>query len=186
MINKEELIKLTRDYGGNWGVNHSERLLHLIDMLGRDISYDQEVIWLAAYLHDWGGYEKWAVPGVWHADRSREVADKFLSEQGLSEDKKQLVLECIEFHHGGPENRSIESILFANADALDLLGALGMLRIFAMNPRSLRNGYEAAKRYREMSVAAITLDSAQEMASERLAETDKLLELFEKESFGIF
>lgn len=186
MMDKEKIVELTYEYGDDWGVQHSERLIHLVDMLGEGLEYDSDAIWLAAYLHDWGGYEKWAVPGVWHADRSREVAEGFLDEQGISRDMKQTVLDCIQYHHGGPEGRCIESVLFTDADAIDLLGALGMLRIFAMNPRNLKGGYEAAKRYREMSTAAITLEKSRAVAADRIKETDSLLDLFEKESFGIF
>ena len=45
-----------------------------------------------------------------------------------------LVLEAIEFHHGGAEGRSIEAMLLSDADALDSLGVLGILKEFAMIP----------------------------------------------------
>ncbi|MCE5323553.1 HD domain-containing protein [bacterium] len=185
-MNKEKIVELTYEYGGDWAVQHAERLIHLVALIGGGLEFDSDVIWLAAYLHDWGGYEKWTVPGVWHADRSREVAEEFLAEQGMSEEMKKVVLDCIQYHHGGPEDRCIESVLLTDADALDLLGALGMLRIFAMNPRNLKGGYEAAKKFRDMSTAAITLDKSHTIAADRIKETDNILELFEKESFGIF
>lgn len=185
-LNIEELAKLTLEYGGDWGLDHTKRLLHLVAELGEGLDYDQEIITVAAYLHDWGGYAKYIKDGVDHAVRSKEVVGEFLAEQGYPADKAAKVLECIEFHHGGDPERSIESRLLTDADALDMLGVVGTLRIFAMWPRSIRNGYAAVKRWRDTCMAAITLDKTREIAKTRLAETNQLLQMFEQETFGIF
>ena len=78
---------------------------------------------------------KFIQPGVEHYERSRQVAEDFLKENACEPGLAARVLECIACHHGGPAERSIESRLFTDADALDLLGTLGALRIFAMNSR---------------------------------------------------
>ncbi len=52
IIDKDESIYLTREYGGEWGLNHTRRLLHLIFILGADQIYAEEAVWLAAHLHD--------------------------------------------------------------------------------------------------------------------------------------
>ncbi len=185
-MDREEIVRLTREYGGDWGVNHARRLLHMVWILAEGRDYNEEAIWLAAHLHDWGGYGKWVVPGVEHEVRSKQVAEQFLPENGFDPELNRLVLECIEFHHGGSPDRSFESILLADADALDLLGVVGTLRIFAMCPRNLRAGYEATRRFRERELAAICLEKTRELAAERLAETDDLLRRFEEETFGYF
>ncbi len=82
-IDKEEIVRLTEEYGGPWGINHTRRLLHLISIIGEGQEYNAEVVWVAAHLHDWGGYPKWAQTGVDHALRSRQVAEEFLAEKGL-------------------------------------------------------------------------------------------------------
>ncbi len=33
-INKDEIARLTEEYGGQWGINHTRRLLRLISMIG--------------------------------------------------------------------------------------------------------------------------------------------------------
>lgn len=182
----DDIILLTLEYGSEWGINHSKRLIRLVSIIAEDKAYNEEAIWLAAYLHDWGGYQKWIVPGVEHYTRSREVAEEFLTTHSYPNDLKLLVLECIEYHHGGDPNRSFESRLFTDADALDLLGVVGTLRCFAMSPRSLKGGYVIAQKFRDMSIAAITLDKTKELAAIRIEETDQLLEKFEEETFGIF
>lgn len=185
-LDKQRLADLTLRYGGNWGLDHSRRILHLVSILGEGVDYDADVIAVAAYLHDWGGYTEFAQQGVDHAVRSTEVAREFLADTGLPDDEAALVLECIENHHGGDPGRSIESRLFTDADALDLLGIVGTLRIFAMWPRDIRAGHAATKRWRETCLKAISLEQTKPIADQRVAETDHLLRMFEQETFGIF
>lgn len=181
-----DLAALTEQYGGMWGVCHAQRIMHMVEILAEGASYDKETITLAAYLHDWGGYAQWMVQGVEHQVRSREVAESFLREQGCDTALAARVLECIEYHHGGPEQRSFESRLFTDADALDLLGVVGVCRIFAMSPRDIRAGYARVKYWRDLSMKAITLEPSKKIAQQRLDETQQLLKSFEEETFGLF
>jgi hypothetical protein len=147
-IDKDEIVRLTEEYGGEWAINHTRRLLHLVSLIGKGQEYNADAVWLAAHLHDWGGYAKWARPGVSHATRSRQVAEAFLAEKGYSKDLIELVLECIELHHTGDPDKSMEAILLSDADALDFLGVVGILRDFSKNPRDLKKGYETTKKRR--------------------------------------
>jgi HD superfamily phosphodiesterase len=117
-VDRNEIVRLTEEYGGPWGLNHTRRLLRLIAIIGEGQSYDADVMWVAAHLHDWGGYAKWAQAGVDHALRSRQVAGTFLAERDYLPDEAQLILECIEFHHADNSVRSLEA-RFDDADALD-------------------------------------------------------------------
>lgn len=182
----ESLLDLTRQYGGEWGVCHAKRLIHLVELLSAGAAYDREIIRTAACLHDWGGYTPWATPRLEHHLRSVEVATDFFNENGYPAGFSARVLECIANHHGGPAERAFESLLFTDADALDLLGVVGTLRVFAMNPRDLRAGWQALQRWRDLSLAAIRLPQSQPLAAERIQETNRLLADFERETFGIF
>lgn len=186
MMDRAEIAQLTQEYGGNWGTKHTERLLHLVPILAEGREYNEDAVWIAAYLHDWGGYQKFYNPEVQHYDRSAEVAREFLTERDCPLDLKKLVIECIENHHGGDPNRSIESRLLTDADALDLLGVVGAARTFAMNSRDIKGGYDWVKKWREKCLAAITLPKTKELAEKRVAETDEFLRVFEEETFGIF
>lgn len=148
-MNKEEIVHLTETYGGQWGINHTRRLLRLIATIGEGYRFDHEVVWLAAHLHDWGGYATWAQEGVDHAVRSKQVAADFLAENGYSESLIVPVLECIETHHSGDPNRRLEALLLSDADALDFLGVVGMLRDFSKKPSDLRKAYETVKGRKE-------------------------------------
>ncbi len=141
---QNEIERLTEEYGGAWGIEHTRRLLHLVSIIGEGREYDADMVWVAAHLHDWGGYSRWAQPGVDHAARSTQVAEEFLAGRGYEPGFVRAVLECIATHHGGDPGRRIEAILLSDADGLDFLGAVGVLRDFSKNPREMRKAFEAA------------------------------------------
>ena len=186
IIDQDEIAQLTEEYGGAWGINHTRRLLHLVDHIGADIAYDAEVLWLAAHLHDWGAYKPWAQEGVDHVQRSLQVVETFLTEQGYPEKFKSKVLECIGGHHSDRSDMSVEAILLRDADVLDFLGVVGILRDVSKNPKDLRKGYETIKKRRERLPETLFLESSKKMAEARIRQMDKFLAIFEVDSFGCF
>ena len=185
-LDRDEIAALTEEYGGAWGIDHSRRLLHLVTLIRDDRACDDEVVWLAAHLHDWGGYSQWAQPGVDHAVRSAEVAAGFLRQRGYPAARLTLVLEAIRTHHSGGPDRCLEAELVSDADALDFLGSVGVLRMFAMSGRDLRKGYEAARRRRAELPGLLCLQGSKQLAAVRLKEMDEVLAAFERDSFGLF
>ncbi len=185
-MDQEEIARLTQEYGGNFGLQHTLRLLHLVETIADGQPYHQEAVWLAAYMHDWGGYRAWAVEGVDHAVRSREVADQYLTEHGCPEDLKSLVLECIAHHHSNNPNRRLESVLLSDADALDFLGVTGLLRCFTMVPRDLRKAYEYAHYRRDTSNQVLQLPKSKELAGPLTEKMNQALESLEAETHGRF
>lgn len=173
-IDRDEITRLTEEYGGQWGLNHSQRLMELIAVIGEDQAYDAEAVWVAAYLHDWGAYPHWEREGVDHAVRSQEVARKFLSERGYPETFSKLVLECISLHHEYTAPKSVEAILLSDADGLDFLGAVGALRDFSKNPRNLRKAYETSLQRRNTIPDQLVLKRSKEIAQERIKQMDEL------------
>jgi uncharacterized protein len=185
-IDKGEIVRLTEEYGGQWGINHVQRLLRLIAIIGEGMEYDSDTVWLAAHLHDWGAYPQWAQEGVPHDLRSKQVAQAFLAERGYPGHLAERVLECVEFHHSGDPNRRIESILLSDADALDFLGVVGVLRDFSKKPRELRKAYETAQERRVKVPKRILLDKSKEIATRRIQQMEDLFAAFEENSFGYF
>jgi uncharacterized protein len=185
-IDKDEIARLTEQYGGEWGINHTRRLLHLVDLIGEGLEYDEDAVWLAAHLHDWGAYAPWAQKDVDHVLRSVQVAESFLSERNCAEDLKSLILECIELHHTAGSERSLESILLRDADVLDFLGVVGIMRDVSKNSRNLRKAYQVVQSRREKLPALLCLEKAQALAAERIKQMNETLAAFEEESFGCF
>ena len=150
VIDRNEIARLTEEYGGQWGMNHTRRLLELISIIGEGMEYNGEAVWMAAHLHDWGAYPPWAEKEVEHAFRSRQVAEDFLTERSCPAKLKTLVLECIEFHHTGGDQRSLESTLLREADILDFLGVVGVLRDFSKkSARSAQGLYDHARQEKQ-------------------------------------
>ncbi|MDD3706166.1 MAG: HD domain-containing protein [Clostridiaceae bacterium] len=181
-----KINELTEEYGGQWGINHTKRLLKLISIIGEELQYNHEAVTIAAYLHDWGGYAKWAMSEINHAIRSRQVAEEFLTEIGCENYLMELVLECIEYHHSATGNNSIEAILLSDADALDFLGTVGVLRDFSKNPKNLRKAYETVVNRRDNLQKRLLLEKSQELAKTRINSMDQVLCSFEEETFGYF
>jgi len=185
-IDRDELTRLTEEYGGAWGINHTRRLLKLISIIGEGQSYNKDALWVAAHLHDWGGYSQWAQSGVDHAPRSRQVAEPFLVERHYPSDEAKLILECIEFHHSDNSARCLEVQLLSDADALDFLGVVGVLRDFSKNAKDLRQAYDISRKRRAKLPGLLCLAKSKEIAAQRLADMDELFAKFEADTFGCF
>lgn len=185
-IDREELVRLTEEHGGAWGINHVRRLLELIALIGQGMDYNTDAVWIAAHLHDWGAYPAWAKEGVDHAVRSREIAGPFLRERGCSEEMIALISEIIETHHSTDPQRSLEAILLSDADALDFLGVVGVLRIFSKNTKDLRKAHEITRKRQKALPGGVILERAKEIAAVRARQMDEMLNLFESDSFGCY
>jgi uncharacterized protein len=185
-IDRDELVRLIEEYGGPWGINHTRRLLKLIAIIGEGQPYNVDALWVAAHLHDWGGYGQWAQPGVDHALRSRQVAKPFLAERDYPPDDTKLILDCIEFHHSDNAARCLEVQLLSDADALDFLGVVGVLRDVSKNAKDLRQAYDISRKRRTKLPGMLCLAKSKEIAVQRLADMDDLFAKFEADSFGCF
>ena len=185
-LNRDEIAALTEEYGGPWGINHTRHLLRLISIIGARQPYNEEAVWIAAHLHDWGGYSKWAQKDVDHAVRSAQVAGTFLAKRGCEPGLQALVLECIRLHHIGGPNRSPESVLLSDGDALDFLGVVGVLRDFSKTARDMRTAYDVTRKRRATLPASLQLERSRQIAAERIPQMDELLEHFEHDSWGDF
>lgn len=183
---REEIARLTEEYGGTWGINHTRRLLRLVEQIGVGLPFDRDVVWLAAHLHDWGAYARWAAPGVDHAARSREVAADFLAERGHAPGIIGPVLECIASHHSGDPQRSPEAVLLSDADGLDFLGFIGVARDFSKNAKDLRAAYQSVRARLEKVPKLLCLEKSKVMAVERIARMDLFLSGFAAETGGDF
>jgi uncharacterized protein len=185
-IDKADIEKLTEEHGGTWGINHTRRLLKLVEQIGAGSTYDEEVIWLAAHMHDWGAYAPWAQEGIDHVLRSGQVVDEYLTAHDCPADLKARILECIALHHTAGSDRSLEATLLRDADGLDFLGVVGVLRDFSKNPRDLRGAYDQVKKRRISVPPLLQLDTARSIAEKRIREMDALLQQWEADSFGCF
>ena len=163
----------------SWGVRHSERNYVLGMALARTegLTVDADVLFAAAFLHDWGGIEPFAVAGVDHAVRSVELAEPFLTEAGFPMEKFPAVRAAIMGHMYDKEPEGSEAIVLHDADALDFLGVLGAARLLAATGE--RPDYDQAlgriARFAVDIPPRLRTAAARDMAPQRVARMTELL-----------
>ena len=187
-ITLDDIIELTLEVGEDWAVAHAERLLRLIEQIGADLSYDPEILELAAYLHDWGAFPRYIQKDVEHAIRSRQVVEaEILPYLELTPEQKENLLEAIELHDYRDTRtpRSTEALLLREADMLEFLGMIGMAREFARGPKNVETCYKRILSRKYGIEGRFTLPRAQEIAKLRLARMETCLQWLNEEGFGI-
>jgi HD superfamily phosphodiesterase len=183
----EDIIQKTSLVGEKWAVQHARRLLALIQEIGKDLTYDDQLVSLAAYLHDWGAFPAYAIKGVEHAQRSRQVVEvEILPFLSLSQPASQVLLETIELHDYRDLRplKSNEALLLREADMLEFLGMIGMARDFARGPRDVLACYQRIQERKNTIQGRFALPRAREIAAVRLKRMDQCFGWLEEESFG--
>jgi uncharacterized protein len=187
-LNISHLRDLTIEYGEGWGYPHVCRVLRLIEKIGFGMSFNQDVILYASYLHDWGAFPRFRESGVEHALRSMQVAElEILPHTNLSEPIRQAVLDAISLHDFRDPRPAlaVESLLLREADMLDMLGVIGILREFAWGPNNLKICYERVLARRVGISGRLILPNAKVIAEDRLASMELVLKRLKDESFEL-
>ena len=170
----------------SWGVRHSERNYVLAQALAEAdaLTVDADVLFAAAFLHDWGGIAPFAVAGVDHAARSVELAEPFLTEAGFPMEKFPAVRAAILGHMYDKEPEGAEAVVLHDADALDFLGALGAARLLAATAD--RPDYDQAlgriERFAVDIPPRLKTTAARAMAAERVATMTEFLAQVRRET----
>lgn len=155
-----------------WGLRHSERDYLLGMRIARQagLGVDEDVMYAAAFLHDWGGIEPFAIRGMDHAARSVELAEPFLREAGFPMEKFPAVRAAILGHMYDKEPEGPEAVALHDADLVDFLGATGAARMLAVTGD--RPDYDQAIGRIEQFAAnlpgRLKTDAARRMAEPRL------------------
>lgn len=184
----EDIVQMTRSVGEDWAVTHAKRLLRLVEQVAADLPYDQDVMELAAYMHDWGAFPAYAQKDVEHAVRSRQVVEaEILSQLDLTPAQKEILLETIELHDYRDlrPTTSNEALLLREADMLEFLGMIGMARDFARGPKNVATCYKRILSRRTDIQGRFMLLCAQEIARLRLERMATCLQWLEEEGFGM-
>lgn len=103
-------------------------MLRLTERLGETYGADREVLRAAALLHDLGR----ALPesDCPHVDLSVEIAEELMEQAAFPTEKRDAVLHCIRAHSfsRGVPPETLEAQLLRDADRLDALGVMGIMR----------------------------------------------------------
>ena len=113
---------------------HQPRLYRLACQLGQGMDYDDDVLFAAAWMHDLGVFlgHRPADPAElarWnHVPYTMERTRQLLAEWGLPAAKIATVTEAIRTHQHFDQPEGLEAALLRDADILEQLGAVGVLR----------------------------------------------------------
>jgi uncharacterized protein len=123
---------------------HQPRLYALARRIGQEMDYDDDVLFAATWMHDLGVFlghrpqdpeqlSRWDhVP--YTICRSREL----LMGWGFPVEKLDAVAEAIRTHQAKDEPTTVEGTLLRDADILEQLGAVGILRAVVKVGRDTR------------------------------------------------
>jgi uncharacterized protein len=123
---------------------HQPRLYALTKQVGEGEEYDDEIVFAAAWLHDLGVFEghrpedREALARWDHVPYTIEKAREILTRFGFPGIKIPAVLEVIATHQPKDSPTSMEGLILRDADILEQLGAIGILRTVCKVGRDTR------------------------------------------------
>lgn len=114
---KEECAKDSNPYGSSNSWKHMNHVVRLAKLFARDTGADEEIVELAAWLHDWS-----AIQGFYgdHHIRGSVAAEDILKRFDYPEEKIEQIKHCVFTHRSSQciKPETIEAQCIANADAI--------------------------------------------------------------------
>lgn len=158
---------------------HQPRLYALARRIAEGHDCDDDVLFAAAWLHDVGVFaghrpEDPAALARWdNVACAVELAPSLLEEMDFPADKIDAVVEAIRTHQAAAHPTTIEGIVLRDADILEQLGAIGILRTVAKVGRDARfpsftAAVESLKKTLASLPAEIRLDTTRALAQPRI------------------
>lgn len=132
MINLEEAKKWYQNADAVHDFAHIERVYRMSERLARAEGADLEIVHAAALLHDADGTTPGSAARLEHHLRSAALAGEVLKKEGWPEDRIAAVQHCIRAHRYRDDREppaTIEAKCIFDADKLDVLGAIGAVRV---------------------------------------------------------
>jgi uncharacterized protein len=175
--------------------SHQSRLYALAKRLAERQPYDDDVLFAAAWLHDLGVFighrpEDKAALAAWdHIAYANRLAPGVLRQLGFPEGKIPAVLEVIRTHLPSSMPTSFEGTLLRDADILEQLGAVAILRTVSKVGRDTRfvryaDALRVLCRNVEQLPAQLQLASAHRLAGPRVESLKAFLTAAESEADG--
>ncbi len=176
--------------------SHQARLFHLATQLAEGRPYDDDVLYAGAWMHDLGVFighrpEDPAALAAWDCVAyAMEKTPAILKQLGFPNEKIPAVVEIIRTHQPSAQPTCFEGVLLRDADILEQLGAVSILRTVSKVGRDTRfvrfsDALAVLRRNLESLPAQLQLDSARQLAIQRTATLRAFLLAAEAESDGI-
>ncbi|WP_158751991.1 HD domain-containing protein [Acidobacterium sp. S8] len=173
---------------------HQPRLYELTQRIGEGL-YDDDVVYAAAWLHDLGVFvghrpEDPEALAKWdHVRYVCEQAPQILAEARFPAEKIPAVLAVIQEHQPHDEPTSIEATILRDADILEQLGGIGILRTVSKVGRDTRysiftDAVKTLQKNLETLPGKIRLESTKRLAEPRIAALKNFLDAVNSEAAG--
>jgi len=174
---------------------HQARLYLLTRKIGEGQSYDDDVVYAATWLHDLGVFighrpEDPALLMKWdHVVYTNDKAPALLAGLGFPQEKVPAVLEVIRTHQPHDVPGILEAVIVRDADILEQLGAIGILRTaskLGSDNRFLffRDAERSLARALQELPGRIRLDTTRKLAAPRIAALEQFLRALQDEAQG--
>src|SRR5215472_12477055 len=175
--------------------SHQPRLYHLATQLAEGRAFDDDVVFAAAWLHDLGVFighrpEEPAALASWdHIAYAIAKTPDLLRKFGFPVEKVPAVLEAIRTHLPSAKPTSFEGVLLRDADILEQLGAIAVLRTVSKIGRDTRfirfaDALKVLRRNLEELPAQLQLEPARRLAQPRIKALQEFLAAAETEAAG--
>ncbi len=175
--------------------SHQPRLYQLARRLADGRAYDDDVLYAAAWLHDLGVFighrpEDLAALAAWdHVAYAVVKVPPVLKQCGFPEEKIPAAIEAIRTHLPSGKPTTFEGRLLRDADLLEQLGAVAVLRTVSKVGRDTRfvryaDAIRVLRQNVEQRPAQLELASARRMAEPRVKALRAFLEAAETEADG--
>jgi uncharacterized protein len=174
---------------------HQPRLYALAQRIGAAIPHDDDVLYAAAWLHDLGIFighrpEHPEQLATWdHVAYVMQRTPGILTDAQFPADKIPAVLEAIRTHQPHDEPAAIEGIILRDADILEQLGAIGILRTVCKVGRDTRfptftDAVDSLRKALANLPPRIKLEPTRQLAQPKIAALANFLEAVDNESYG--
>jgi uncharacterized protein len=173
-----------------WGPAHGQRDYEMTRALARaeGVTVDDDALYAAAYLHDMGGIPPYAKAGVDHGERSAQLADSVLRAVGFPMEKAGLAKEIMAHHqYYRPPDTLAVAVLFRDADILDFLGAIDIVRIVSLTKREqlapdLSHAIEVIRKQMLEMPGRLQTEAAKREGQKRVREMQRFLDALSAET----
>ena len=173
--------------------SHQARLYRLASQLARQRAHDDDVLYAAAWLHDLGVFvghrpEDPAALARWDCTAyAMQKAPALLREFDFPEVKIPHVVEVIRTHQPACDPKSFEAIALRDADILEQLGAVSILRTVSKVGRDTRfvlfsDALNVLRRNLEELPGKLRLEEARRLAKGRVEALQAFLTAAEAEA----
>ena len=137
---------------------------------------DHDVLFAAAFLHDMGVFEPYAVEGAEHSQTAADNIEAVLAPTGFPMAKIDAVKTVILAHMyyaNAPDDPTAQ--VHHDADTLDFLGTIGVTRILSLTTRhpwaaDLKTAIATLENFAEQLPPSLITDAAREYGKTRIME----------------